>query len=200
MTIQGAAAVQEVPWATVNLLRPFFTPGWRLIAQFADDSLLPAASVTFSNIPGNYRALAFVNQIRTDEAAEGVSMHWRANADAGNNYDRWYFFALGNNTEASGSGLPGNYGYIGTGEGANSRASCFAPSICFFPGYALSDREKFSFFVGCYGGNYSAGADVAVNVYASHWRNTNPITSIQIFSVGGSNLVDGTRLTMYGIL
>ena len=171
------------------------TPGGGVWVYIAETILgAPAATVTFAAIPGTYRVLVMLNQLRTDLAAEGDWVAWRANADAGNNYD--YRF-IG---EVAQSGRAGTEARMGTTEAANSRASCFGNHMTWWEGYALVDREKFCFTpIAGRVGDLSADADIDIFHLYSHWRSTVAITSLTLLPVTGNNFVAGSRFTLYGI-
>lgn len=195
----GASAVQVVPWDTVNLLRPFFTPGLRPIAETVLTA--PAASVTFSSIPGNYRALVLLAQARTDAVLESDNVNWQANGDAGGNYDYAYGRFVGDNTQSSGAFIGSWFGHASRAEAVNSRANNFAPGMCWWLGYALADREKQSFTPATPAfGDVSAVSDMDIRVLSGRWRSTAAITSLTFIPQVGPNFVAGSRFALYGVL
>lgn len=180
-------------------LRTLLPGEWDLIAESALTG--SAASVTLSSIPGDYRALVLLTQLRTDVAGENDGSLWRANGDTGNNYDRTYGTFVGNNTSFSGGNTGASSAYCTRAEGGNARASNFANGLCWWPGYALTDREKASFTPNTPNfGNVSAVADLYIVFYAGRWRNTAAITSLTFLPSLGANFVSGSRFTLYGVL
>lgn len=198
MTIEGTAAVQEVHWPTVNMMRPFFTPGLRPIAETVLTA--PAASVTLANIPGNYRTLLYVIQARSDRVAEAEGFVLRCNADAGANYD-WVdihtSIAVG---PTRGGARAATAISIGGIEAANARANNFAETMAYLPGYALTASEKHVHAFSGYYGDASADADVYAFYNRGRWRNVNAITSLTVIPNLGPNFVAGSRFTLYGVL
>lgn len=196
MTIEGTSAVQEIHWPTVNMMRPFFTPGLRPIMEGVLTA--PQASVTFANVPGNYRALLAHCQARTVTAAEFDVTYWRANADAGNNYALQFGWFRADNTRSSGGTLITNDAYLGIAAGANARANHFIVSTCLWVGYALTDREKISLSHTAWWGDLSALSDLYIDHLAGLWKNQNAITSLTFYS--GGNFIADSRFTLYGVL
>ena len=158
----------------------------------------PFANVTFAAIPGTYRTIAIFGQARDDTVAEVVTASWRANADAGNNYDTYIFRLMGDgtdNTTVVGRGVAqANWAQT---EAANSRANSFGSIMGYWQGYALVDREKFHIGRSLLMGNVSGDADMRFGEILGRWRNTAAITSLTL--IAASNFVAGSRFTLYGI-
>jgi len=177
--------------------------GWRLISETVLTGSV--ASVTFSSVPDDYRMLALAMQTCSDRVAESDNIMWRAGTgggavDSGNNYDYLYWNATGGNVQSSGASRAISAGSCGYSEAASSRASNFAPTICYWPGYALTDREKWSNPMhSARFGDVSADADMYTSHWVSRWRNTGAITSIQVYPLVGPNFVSGSRFTLYGV-
>jgi len=174
--------------------------GWRLIPNPVALAA-PAASVTFANLPQIYRTLVLLMQVRTDAVAEADVTLWRANGDAGANYDYVYGRLSADGTQGSTGATASIQGLIGYTEAANSRASNFSPCVAYFPGYALATQEKWcATSIHTKMGDVSALADLAVGIASSRWRSTAAITSLTIFPSTGPNFVAGSRFALYGIL
>lgn len=197
MTTLFSAGTQEANTARDNLLSSRFVFGWKLI----EESVLTGsvASVTFSSIPGIYRMLVMTSQTRTDRGVVQDNLRWRANADAGANYDISWGNTTGTGVQAAGGVLAQTSGYAGRAETAASRASNWAISKTHWPGYALTDREK-----ACYAWGPDFADTVLANLrithYEARWRNTAAITSLTLLPEFGANLVSGSRFALYGVL
>lgn len=199
MTTLFSAGTQRANTARDNLLSSRFVFSWKLI----EESVLTGsvASVTFSSIPGIYRTLAMTLQARTDRAFTDDNILWRANADAGNNYDRIVSLTDGAGGTAFTGVLATAAAWAVRAEGANSTASNFAPGLCFWLGYALTDRQKYSLTPSTFDiGDLSALALLQLASFGGHWRNTAAITSLTLLPAIGANLVSGSRLALYGVL
>lgn len=201
MTTQGAGVIQEVPWGEVNVLRPFFTPGWRLL----DVETLAGGdgTVTFNNIPGHYRHLALAFQARSDRAAEGDNMLLRFNNDGGANYDWMRKYAQASNVFTAGGQIGDTDINIAHIDGNTARANNFAPGIVYVQGYALTDREKWAWCSNSGGfGDVSALADMYIMDCRGRWK-ISPIaaiTRIDLFPDVGTNFKQYSRFDLYGIL
>lgn len=184
-------------------LRRVETTDWPEVWRFIDEIILvgAVANVTFPNIPAQFRTLALFVQARTDLADEVDVVLWRANADAGNNYDRPYFDAAASGAHGSGGGRATSAGYATICDAFDSRADNWSPGIVYWIGYSLADREKFSMSpISTRIGDLSGDGDVELRNCTGHWRNTNAITSLTLLPETGPNFVAGSRFTLYGIL
>jgi hypothetical protein len=197
MTTLFSAGTQLANTARDNLLSSRFVFGWKLI----EESVLTGsvASIAFSSIPGIYRMLVMTLQVRTDRASSVDHARWRANADAGANYDVIFSAGIANNTRSSGGAVAATSAYAGRSEGATSRASNFAISQTYWPGYALTDREKMSYTFGTNFAN-TVLAGMTVIHFSSRWRNTAAITSLTLIPETGPNFISGCRFALYGVL
>lgn len=160
----------------------------------------PAASITFAAIPGTYRSLYLLAQLRTDRAAEYDYPELQFNADAGNNYDQLILAVDGTPNVVAGPNRAGSF-TAGICEAANSRANNFSPLHVKIDGYALADREKWILSHSAAFGDVSADADMFG--YAptwGRWRSVAAITQIVIVPSTGPNWVAGSRATLYGVL
>lgn len=159
-----------------------------------------AASVTFSNIPQNFRHLLMMTQARTDAVLEADTILVRFNNDSSANYDRETISATGAGiTSAASRGSTAAQGILIT-EGASSRAFNFSPGYSFIFNYPLADREKQTINLSVAFGDASADTDLLIRIITNRWRNKNPITSIVLVPSTGPNFVSGSRFQLYGIL
>lgn len=171
---------------------------WWLLNEV--EVLSSVTSVTFSNIPGAFRALVMIAQSRTDRAAESDWLGWQANGDSGSNYDR---LNLGVNTAglSSGAARGDNRAIAFPTEGANSRANNYAPGVTIWPHYGKSGREKWAIcFAGGLFGDVSADADLFWVNYVGRWRSTAAITSLTLLPNSGPNIVAGSWFMLYGVV
>lgn len=198
--VQRTGIAQEVPWATVNALGPFFTPGLRPVMEEVLTGT--AASIIFNDIPGGYRHLVVAGWARTDRAAENDVVCLRFNNDSGaNSYDWMVKGAQASNVFAATGATATNLIQIALIEAANSRAAVFTPFYIWISWYRLATPEKFAFCSnsGAFG-DRSALADLYIRDYRGAWRSSNAITRIDLFPTIGPNFVAGCRFTLYGML
>jgi hypothetical protein len=183
----------------VTGLRGDFPLGWIPISQ--TELAAPAASVTFSSIPDTYRTLAVVISARSVNASEGRFLAWRANADAGANYDRHYWYVQGDAAAwVAVADRAANEGWAGIIEAANSRANNLGALVVLFPEYKFADREKWSLVpIMARYGDVSADTDMLTGGATSRWRSTAAITSLTFLDTG-ANLAADSRFELYGVL
>jgi len=168
---------------------------------FISETVLSASatSVTFSNIPQNFRHLMLFSWSRTDRVAEVDSAAVRFNGDAGNNYD--FQQVNGSSTTAAATVARGtNTMQVFIAEAANSRAFNFSTGVGFILNYSINTIEKRIIAITDLTGDLSVDTDLQVALRIGHWRNKNVLTSITIFPQVGTNLVSGSRFQLHGIL
>jgi len=145
-----------------------------------------ASSVTFSSLPQNYTDLILV--VNYGISANNFGLRIRFNGDTGSNYSDTGMYGSGSSplsfrdTNAtsilsSGTGLPND--------------ALTANAIFNIQNYSNSATNKTVLIRG----NVVTRETIAL---AGLWRNTTPITSIQMF-VGSGNILTGSTFTIYGI-
>lgn len=199
MTTQGAGVIQEIPWAEINVLRPFFTPGIRAI----DEEVLAApGTFTFTGLDQAYRDLALACQLRSDRAAENDAVALRFNNDGGAAQYTWMVkMAQASNVFTATGTTAATELRVGGCEAANSRANNYTPFMVWVQGYRFADREKWAYSSnsGAFG-NQSALADLYIIDYRGMWKSQAAVARIDLFPALGTNFVAGSRVTVYGIL
>jgi len=180
-----------------GLIKPEVPLGMSLISETVLSA--SATSVTFSSIPQGFRSLQVITQARTDIAAEVDTILFRFNADTGANYDRlslqYNSAAVAATALRASASTP-----LVVAEGANSRASNFAPGWVFIPGYASTTAEKWAHALSAAFGDVSADADLIGRLISLRWRNTAALTSLVLAPTTGPNFVSGSIFQLYGIM
>jgi len=150
------------------------------------------ASVTFSSIPQGYTDLIIVVGSATFSA--NSSLYVQYNGDTGANYSSTRL--TGNGSSAASYGITSSNGAnIGGGDGLSS--SVMQTCIVQLQNYSNSTTYKTAL------ARWSrSDAEVAATV--SMWRNTNAITSIEVYGgyangTKNSNMQSGTTISIYGI-
>jgi hypothetical protein len=198
LTLQQIADQITLLQRELDLVRSFERAGdLNLISETVLSAT--AASVTFSSIPGTFRNLLLVLQVRTDRVAENDAWLMRFNSDSGSNYD--YNTAQVNNDAITGITLRAQTFLAGGNcEAANSRASSFYPSVITIPGYENTNSEKWALIQDGAFGDVSADSDMFSSWRHGRWRNTDAVTSIAFLPNIGPNFVANSIFTLYGIL
>jgi len=157
-----------------------------------------ANSVTFSSIDSSYKHLQLRITARSNTSnIYNDSLHTKLtfNSDTGSNYNAHYMWANGNNYYSQSEGTPAANILIRYNVAVGSNiTNGFAPNIIDILDYTNTNKYTTTrSFTGYYGGN----SEPRINLSSGMWRNTNAITSIEIF--GNFNYAAGSRFSLYGI-
>lgn len=147
-----------------------------------------ASSLTFSGIPSGYKHL----QLRISalgDTTTGYDVIMRLNSDSGTNYN-WHRIFGNGSTVSAGNSTSSNM-YI-AGDGA--RTLYPVASVVDILDYSNSQKNKTARILTGFDQN---GGGV-ITLWSGLWRNTSPITSIDI-SVVISNLAAGSTFALYGV-
>jgi hypothetical protein len=151
------------------------------------------ASVTFSNIPQNYKHLQIRGLARGTTADTSVLLRFQLNSDTGSNYARHILTGDGS-TAGAAVDASQTVGGIGNIAAATATASIFGVVVCDILDYANVYKFK---TIRSLAGNDRNGAGV-VGLFSSLWMNTAAITSVSIFPAANS-FDTNTRFSLYGI-
>ena len=146
-----------------------------------------AATVTFSSIPQGYTDLVLILSVGC--TASTLDLRMRLNGDTGSNYSQTVVYGTGS---AAGSTRQSNQdklslGYYGA---VTSVANERTATITQIMNYSNSTTYKTCLT--------RANSTIGLDALANLWRNTNAITSIEIF-VDSSTFATGSTFTLYGI-
>jgi hypothetical protein len=159
----------------------------------------PAASVTFSSIPGTYTSL-YLTMVTRSTYTGGTSsfMLVSLNGDNANDYWNDSFFVQNSQSNPS-SGGPGQ-GFVGNFTCANSVANFPTSMSITFLNYAGTTFYK-TFQSLWYTSNAtSLSGDRQSGQNSVVWDSTSAITSITVFDGNSANLVTGSVFTLYGLM
>jgi hypothetical protein len=150
------------------------------------------SSVTFSSIPAGYTDLQIVSVVRCSNAGQSDTLAMRLNGDSAGNYS--WTLLRGNGSTAS-SLRSSNTTYLGIAEviGAAQTAGIFNVVTTNLMNYSNTTTNKTAISRSSVSANYGAEA------WATMWRNTAAVTSINLSMVNGSNIVTGSTFSLYGI-
>ena len=157
-----------------------------------------ASSITFSAIPQTgYKHLQLRIIGRTDYSPAGpTNMFMRFNGDTGNNYSTHNL--RGNGSSAGATGDSSNpFMYIQDSfPTAGNSANIFGAMIIDILDYANVNKNKT--VRNLYGNDYNGSGTVGLDSHG--WYSTSAINSITFYpSVSGTNLVQNSQATLYGI-
>ena len=147
-----------------------------------------SSTITFSSIPSDYTHLQVRGIART---ATNVSLVLRFNSDTASNYSRHYL--NGNGASVGAGGAAGSTSaYAGT---TATGTSAFGASIIDILDY--KDTNKYKTVRALSGGDNNGSG--FVQFMSGSWRNTNAVTSIDIFQVDGDSFTQYSSIALYGI-
>lgn len=154
-----------------------------------------ASSVTFSAIPQNYTDLVVKASTRCDGAVVDVLGALRFNNDAGNNYQDVEVYGTG--SSASSLSHATSFSFVINTTGTSATSNTFGNSEFYISNYTSANFKSFSndSTPETNGSTFTSGQALLAGL----WKNTAPITSIQIFPGGGYNFVQYSEFTLYGV-
>lgn len=158
-----------------------------------EDDLLgaDAANFDFTSIPGTYKALMVMGQLRGAAAAAIVTARLRLNNDSGSNYD-WAEVYNGGSGAALGATeiqLIGNVAAASAATGYSASFKLLIPNYAgtaFFKQFSVENASQV------------AAVTVYVTSLAGGWRSTSAVSRITVFLSSG-DILTGSRATLYGL-
>ncbi len=157
---------------------------------------IDTATVTFASISGDFVALKIVGYIRTDAAADFDELTINFNNDVGSNYD--YRLILQKAARATAANAGGSNILVGRIAGDTAPSNVFGALEFIIPSYENALNQKT--LVGMSSNretNFSGG--LMVSTFVGFWRDNSPITEIDIAANGGSNIMSGSNIYLYGL-
>jgi hypothetical protein len=169
------------------------------IAQLAQQTLAaPAATITFSAIPGTYSSLKLTIIGRSSDAANSDNLVVEFNIDSGANYSSQYNL----NQDTTGSVLQTLAGSPTTAApgilpAANGPANVSGIVDMEIIGYANTTFFKAANLRSVMRGNLTA--ECLLELTGFMWNNTAAIATITLSLGSASNFVTGSQFTLYGL-
>ena len=155
----------------------------------------PAASITFSSIPGTYSSLIVKFIGRSSASAQAENLSLTINADSGSNYNNEQMAAAGTTVSAgTNSSVGPSTAFVAAIPGASAASGSAAAVDISIPWYAQT-----TFWKPCtstFGWNDGSNNHMQNVFYL--WKNTAAITSLTLTEGSGANLVTGTSAALYG--
>ena len=151
------------------------------------------STITFSSIPSTYKHLQIRGILRGTNASSEVSNRMRFNGDTASNYS--YHALYGNGSAAVAESIaPVSVMLFGSSAAASATSGIFGVTVIDILDYANTNKYK---TIKALSGSDSNGSG-GVYLTSNSWRNTNAITTIDIFAASG-NLAQYTQFDLYGI-
>lgn len=171
-------------------------PGMVLIEEIVAGSG-GLASFDFTSIPGTFKALQFMGDVRCESANEYIRVAF--NNDTGNNYSMRYTLnqdasnlnAAINNSSAG----PKQLGYLAPGGSGNADASSMFEAVMY--NYANTNFHK-NFRSAIFNRDGSTTTDDAFWTSVVRWASTTAITRVT-FSCDSSDFAEHSRIALWGL-
>jgi len=155
----------------------------------------PAASVTFSAIPGTYTDLVLSCTARSANSSQTSAFRVQFNSDTGTNY--FWTFVLGfNGAVSSGNASSDTSIFVGNMPAASTVANYAGNAVITVPLYAGAFTKILS-SIDTALTNATGGNNVQAINTSGYWNNTAAITSVTVLTDGG-NFVTGSVFALYG--
>ncbi len=149
------------------------------------------ASITFSSIAASWTDLLLVTSLRSGRSA--VAEEYRIYFNGSNsNLSTRYLEGSGSGSGASGTAA---YGFIGVGGSSTSTASTFGSQSIYIPNYASSNYKSFSVDSVMENNATTSYQDIVAGL----WSSTAAITSVTLTNGTGSNWLEFSTASLYGI-
>jgi hypothetical protein len=151
------------------------------------------ASITFSAIPNTFTDLVVKLSIRTSRADVVDGLIYKFNGSSGT-YTAKILMGYSGVTGSDSSWVNNRRG--GNAVGANNTANTFSTNEYYIPNYTSSVAKSMSLEFATEGN----AAYYEMGIGANLWDGTAAITSIEVTAFSGSNIVEHSTATLYGIL
>lgn len=161
-----------------------------------------AAYIEFTSIPATYETLVAIATLRSDDSGSYDSLRMQFNGDDGNNYDYagTRLIHSSGTLQATTSLLTASISMPRSMAAAASLAGMFNVQRFEIPHYADSSKPRMVYGIGSSGATMANTAQMASVSNFGLWRNTAAaINSIKLFPSGGTVLVAGSRVYLYGL-
>lgn len=181
---------------TIISTSPIYPTGLVVIS----DIVLQADTASFdiSDIPGTYKHLMLMADLRSTESATFSEIQLRFNNDSGGNYE-WHYKYLQSN-DGSGTtdgGTSATSLGVGQADGATADANKSGALNVYIPNYAGTAFYKNFQSESAHGRTTAVGQRVRI-IGQGVWKNTTAVTRVTLLP-GSGNWLAGSRLTVYGL-
>jgi len=157
-------------------------------------------NMTFNNITSNYKNLFLVTSLRPASNSDGASVTMRFNNDTASNYT-WTNLAayrIGTSSSRDSSiATSQSYIYYEVAPTETSTTNAFGSCIIDIVNYTGNTFKHAIAYSGYMPSNPGSRYSYQ-QIRAGNWRNTNPITRIDLNSFG-STFISGSKASLYGV-
>lgn len=157
-----------------------------------------SSSIDFTSIPSTYTDLVLEYSLRT--TLTGGPFHFddcaiRLNGDTGANYNS-FFSRVRENALATYGSTSSTLLPLYEASAADASSNTFGNGQAYIPNYTSSKYKS----VGIEGGSESnTSTQVQIGFISGLWKNTSAVSSIKLYSQNGTNFVQYSSASLYGI-
>jgi hypothetical protein len=152
------------------------------------------ANVTFAGIPNTYKHLQLRIMAKTDRALDRDPITVKFNSDSGSNYAEHTLSGNGSSASAGGSSsLTSTTIFRATGN--SGATNIFGVIVYDLLDYANTNKYK----TGRYLGGYDANGAGDIYLGSTLWQSTSAITNIALTPSVGSNFLQYSQFSLYGV-
>lgn len=191
----GGLSEEEVQTLIDDSIGDLPTPA---IALITDTTLgADTANFDFTSIPGTYKHLWLVGDLRSTEAAIQTLVGVRFNNDSGANYQSMFHYAIASADGQDATGTTtGTKALVAYTSGANASANHSGAFELLIPNYAGTTFHKAMRAQTAF--TRDAGNDPAITDGSGIWMSASAVTRVTVFPNSGSWKA-ASRLSLYGI-
>ena len=156
-----------------------------------------SASITFSNIPQNFKHLQLRGIASTNQASP-QDIYATLNSDSGSNYSYHQLIGNGGATYAGATTSTNHILVAGNGSAITGYYSSFVMDLL---NYSSSSKNKTARSLLGFDTNYTGGANwnkMTVGMASSLWMSTSPVNSLTI-TLGSGDFAQYSQLELYGV-
>lgn len=155
------------------------------------------AAIDFTSIPSAYTDLLLVHSSRVNDAGN-ADMSIQFNSDTGAVYSFRRLNASGSAASSDAGSLNALFGLAGLANGTSSTASTFGNSYVYIPNYTSTVAKSWS-YDSVVETNAATGNNLALGACIWNPSTQAAITSIKLRAYSGSNILEHSTATLYGI-
>lgn len=158
-----------------------------------------ASNIDFTSIPNTYTDLLILASIRSNRNERNDALSVQFNNSGGTAYQNILLFSDSSSVSTQKETSKSSVTYASTASAATATASSFGSALIYIPNYAGSNNKAVSTDTVSANNRAVEAGDQVIYLNAGFWSNTSAITSVKIAPMFGSNFVQYSTATLYGI-
>ena len=158
-----------------------------------------ASNIDFTSIPNTYTDLLILASIRSDRNERNDALSVQFNNSGGTAYQSILFFSDSSAVSTQKETNKSSVTYASTVSAATATAASFGNAMIYIPNYANSSNKSITTDTVSANNRAVEAGDQVIYLAGGLWSNTSAITSVKIAPMFGSNFVQYSTATLYGI-